>query len=687
MPLLHYFYPVTVRITGNDLLMAIVPLHAQNVCGGVLYENGYNKFVGYVWEEIGMLAYNKTYNDFCDDINKGQIVAQIQEALARDFSESEKKSFRISLACVKNALANVDIPSGAQIGLELNVPLTNKRIDFIIAGRDDHDNKNVVIVELKQWEKVRHTDMSDIVLLGTEERVHPSWQAFSYGTTITNFNEYVENNPINIFTCCFLHDYSTKYEDEIKNDVYEEGLEKAPAFINDEWVQFADYIGSKIKKEPEENLLYELSNGRIKPSKFLVNCLADSLTGNDKIELIGQQRIAFSNILREVNEALKTNDRKVIIVKGGAGTGKSLIALHLLGKLHQKGKTAFYVAKSSYIKESYFKMLTRDVPDYKILRTLFRGSGDFHKEAFNGNKQFDCLIVDEAHRLTEKTKVSFMYYGNNQIQEIIHASKVSVFFIDETQQIDIKDFGTIENIKAAAQAEGAIVIEDEKYVLKSQFRCNGSDEYISWVENTLYNKLQQPMTEIMDYEIKLFDNLTEMHDAIKAKNDVCKYPCRMLSGDVFPWISMKDKSQIDINLDGFSAQWNKSKAFAVDPKSIDEVGCIHTSQGMEFEYVGLIIGDDLLYRNGKIETDYTKHPAGSGEFKRPHQKRPKVEDEVILDRIIRNTYKVLFTRGQKGLYLYVMDDDLRDHLRIEINRVNDAQARLKAYAKKLNLMN
>lgn len=174
-----------------------------------------------------MLAYNKTYDDFCADINGGQIVGEIQKALNRDFSDSEKKAFKVSLSSVKNALSNVSIPTKAQVGLELNVPLTNKRIDFIIAGEDDQDNKNVVIVELKQWEQVQHTNMSDIVLLGTKEMVHPSWQAFSYGTTITNFNEYVENHPINLYTCCFLHDYKTEYENEIKNDVYSEGLREA----------------------------------------------------------------------------------------------------------------------------------------------------------------------------------------------------------------------------------------------------------------------------------------------------------------------------------------------------------------------------------------------------------------------------------------------------------------------------
>lgn len=631
-----------------------------------------------------MLAYNKTYENFCYDINSGKIVSQIQDALNRDFSESEKKSFKVSLGYVKNALSNVDIPSAAQIGLELTVPLTNKRIDFIIAGEDDLGKSNVVIVELKQWEKVKHTDMSDIVLLGPEQRVHPSWQAFSYGTTLSNFNEFVEENPVNIYSCSFLHDYRNQYEDEIKNEVYSEGLAKSPAFIEDEWIDFAKFIGSKIKRESKLNLLYELSNGRIRPSRFLVDCLSDSLNCNDKIELIDQQRIAFSNIKREIALALKNNNkRKVIIVKGGAGTGKSLIALHLLGELHRQGKTAFYVAKSSYIKEAYYKMLTRKIPDYNVLRTLFRGSGDFHKENMNMDKQFDCLIVDEAHRLTEKTKVSFMFYGENQIREIIHASKVSVFFIDETQQIDIKDFGTVENIKFAAAAENADVIEDDKYVLKSQFRCNGSDEYINWVEGTLYNKKIGPMTQVMDYDIRLFDDLVELQNAIRQKNDEHKNPSRMLSGDVFPWLSMKDSSAIDINIGDFHAQWNRSKSFAVDPASIDEVGCIHTSQGMEFEYVGLIIGDDLIYRNGRIETDYTRHPEGSGEFKRPHRRRPLPEDAQIIDRIIRNTYKVLFTRGQRGLYLYVMDDALRDHLRLELDSMKVSQARLIEYAKEM----
>ena len=160
-----------------------------------------------------------------------------------------------------------------------------------------------------------------------------------------------------------------------------------------------------------------------------------------------------------------------------------------------------------------------------------------------------------------------------------------------------------------------------------------------------------------------------MKKAIVEKNNESKTPSRMLSGDVFEWKSMKDKSAIDIVIGDFSAQWNKTKAFATDPKSIDEVGCIHTSQGMEFLYTGLIVAPDLIYRNGKVETDYTKHPAGAAEFRRPHARKVNPDDALIIDKIIRNTYKVLFTRGQKGTYLYVMDSNLKKYLQERINEL------------------
>ncbi|MFA6801552.1 MAG: DUF2075 domain-containing protein, partial [Acholeplasmataceae bacterium] len=354
----------------------------------------------------------------------------------------------------------------------------------------------------------------------------------------------------------------------------------------------------------------------------------------------------------------------VIIVEGGAGTGKSVIAIDLLGKLiSKKAYTAFYVAKSSYLKENFFKKLTKDIPRYSFLKTLFKGSGSFIDSASN---QFDCLIVDEAHRLTEKTKRSFMYYGENQIKEIINASKVSVFFIDKKQNIDIKDFGSIDEIKKWANFYHADIHHDENLKLKSQFRCNGSDEYMAFIDSVVYNEPFVGSGQKIEYDIKVFDKIMDLKNAIHGKNINNK--ARLISGDVFPWISRVDKEAIDIVVDDFSAQWNKTKAFATDPKAIDEVGCIHTTQGMEFEYVGLIIGDDLIYRNYQVMTDYTKHPAGANEFKRPHQRKIKDEDASIIDQLIRNTYRVLLSRGQKGCYIYCMDNKLNNYLKEQINK-------------------
>lgn len=510
--------------------------------------------------------------------------------------------------------------------------------------------------------------MPDVVMVGKQPMVHPSWQAYTYGSTLSNFNEYVEAGCVDIETCSFLHNYLPEFVNELRDPIYTEGISKAEPFIKNQFEDLARFISKYIKIRSNKDIIFELENGHIRPSKMLADSLANILNGNHEYELLDEQRIVFSFLERTIRRAISSSDydKHVIIVKGGAGTGKSLIAIQLMASLiHGGRKKAFYVAKSSYVKENYFNKLTSGVPNYQYLRTLFKGSGSFIDSI---NNEFDVLIVDEAHRLMERTKQSWFYKGENQVREIIHASKVSVFFIDETQNIDIKDFGTIENIIDAAVSENAIIHSGEEFTLKSQFRCNGSDEYIAWLEAVLYNKEYVPSGEVVDYDIRIIDDVCDLRDEINEIDSNSTMPSRMLSGDVFEWKSMKDKGVIDIEIGDFKAQWNRTKKFATDPKSIDEVGCIHTSQGMEFEYVGLIVGNDLLYRNGIVITDYTVHPKKAGEFKRPSKRSVNPDDAEIIDRLIRNTYKVLFTRGQKGCILYVMDEPLREYLR---NRIQE----------------
>ena len=607
-----------------------------------------------------MIAYHESLSTFYSHVNQNIIAHKVLEKLPFSVSPQEQRAFARSLPAFANALRNASLPLDVEVAIEYGIPPTNKRIDIMVGGADEEGIDHLVVCELKQWSKVTHTDMDDIVIVDKEEFVHPSWKAYTYETLIRNFNEFVEKDDLQIHSCAFLHNYERQYINELTNEVYKEGLQKAEPFISDQYTSLAEFVSKYIKKKSNKELFVEIEKGKIRPSKMLIDSFASMLNGNKEYELIDEQRIVFSNLKKEINKYKHDTKKHVFIIKGGAGTGKSVICISLLAEMIKQGLKAFYVAKSSYVRDNYFAKLVRGVPNHNFLKTLFVGSSAFINSTRN---EIDVLIVDEAHRLTKETKQSYFYRGEDQIKEIINAAKVSVFFIDETQNIDIKDYGTIEHIIDAATYNKAQIHNDSKYELKAQFRCSGSDDYIAWLEAVLYNKPFAHSGNKVTYDIQIFDNLVEMKQAIVTRNNELDQPSRMLSGDIFEWKSRKNKQAIDIELGAFSAQWNKTQAFATDPRSIDEVGCIHTSQGMEFAYTGLIVGTDLFFKDGKIETDYTKHPKGAAEFKRPHQHSILPEDAEIIDKIIRNTYKVLFTRGQVGLYLYVMDKPLREYLK------------------------
>lgn len=611
-----------------------------------------------------MIAYNEILSTFKYHIENNLIVDEILNKLGQKVGNAELRAFKNSLGEMYKVLNPSSIPDDVNIGIEYKIPITSRRIDFIISGSDG-DSDNLIIVELKQWDKVTRSNMPNIVYLGNQQRVHPSWQAYSYAATIKHFNEAVEKESIQIQPYTFLHNYKSKYLEELTDPIYSEAINLAPVFIENDYAKLRSFIEKYIKYPSKKNLLFEIENGKIKPSKMLADAIGRMLNNNEEFTLLDEQKVVFENLYEITTSKLSDTKKHVVIVEGGAGTGKSLIAIDLLGKLiTKKSYTAFYVAKSSYVKAAYLSKLTKDIPKYSFLKTLFRGSGDFISSACD---VFNCLIIDEAHRLTEKTKRSFMYYGENQVKEIINAAKISVFFIDPKQSIDIKDFGKIEEIKKWANFFNSEIHYGDHLKLRSQFRCNGSDEYLAWVDSFLYNEPYESSDHKTDYDIKVFDNIIELKQTIIEKNNNNK--ARMISGDVFPWISMKDKTQIDKKIGKFEAQWNKTNKFATDPNAKDEVGCIHTSQGMEFEYVGLIIGDDLIYRNNKVVTDYTKHPDSANEFKRPHKRKIDPSDLPLIDQLIRNTYRVLFTRGIKGCYVYCMDRELSKYLKIKIKEI------------------
>jgi DUF2075 family protein len=273
---------------------------------------------------------------------------------------------------------------------------------------------------------------------------------------------------------------------------------------------------------------------------------------------------------------------------------------------------------------------------------LFRGSGSYYQTATN---TFDCLIVDEAHRLKLKSGYQ-SNLGENQVKEIINASKISGFFIDEDQMVTTSDIGTCEEIRKWANFYGSKIHESEDLNLVSQFRCNGSDGYLAFLDNLLgvRETANKTFEKEFDYDLRIFDDPNEMYAALKQKNVNNK--ARMIAGYTYEWISKHDKTAYDIVLkNGFKKQWNfTTDSFATDPDSFEQVGCIHSTQGIEFEYVGIIIGLDLRYENGRVITDKSKAAQSDGS-----SGVRRTRNEQLADRIIRNTYRTLLSRGQKDV--------------------------------------
>ena len=359
---------------------------------------------------------------------------------------------------------------------------------------------------------------------------------------------------------------------------------------------------------------------------------------------------------------MEDGKKRVVIVQGGPGTGKTVVAINLLAQLTNEDQFCQYVSKNSAPRNVYQKKLKGEIRRSSI-ENMFKGSG-IYTEASNGI--VDTILVDEAHRLNEKSGM-FQNLGENQIKEIIHAGRCSVFFIDESQRVTINDIGSVEEIEKWANYSGAEIIYME---LVSQFRCNGSDGYLAWLDNVLgIRETANFDMEDIDYDIQILDSPNEVKDIIIERNHITNNRARILAGYCWDWIQegANDTTVHDIKIGDFEISWNlkNTTTFAIDESSVHEAGCIHTSQGLEFDYVGVIIGEDLRYENGEIVTDFTKRARTDQSLRgirTMHRENPE-KAQAIAEEIIKNTYRTLMTRGMKGCYVYCVDKGLAEYLR------------------------
>ena len=604
-----------------------------------------------------------TLRDDIEDI----MLRHIRYAGIAGGGESEVRSWRNSLFEMAKVLQDEEIPDDAGIAIEYQLPRSSQRIDFMITGEDETGAPKVVIVELKQWSSSRYSSKDGVVWArrggrnAETEGPHPSYQAWSYAARLEDLNAAVHEQGIRLQPCAYLHNHPR--DGQIDHPHYEPHIRRAPLFLQSDKNKLSCFISKHVRRGDRLKSLYKIEQGRITPSKSLVDYVASLMQGKSEFVLLDQQKVVYESILQI--EPQSHDKKQVVIVQGGPGTGKSVLAINLLAALIGQQRNARYVTKNRAPREVFQAKLTGTFTKTR-LANLFSGSGSFTEDEPN---TYDILLVDEAHRLNERSGL-YRNQGENQVLEIIRSARCTVFFTDDDQRVTIFDIGHTDELRRHARALGAEITELE---LTSQFRCNGSEGYLAWLDNTL--GIRPTANQVLDsaeYDFRVFDSPAEMHALIAAKNRA-NNRSRVVAGYCWPWPSKNDPEAWDIQLPQFSYQrrWNLStdgSLWIVKPGSIQEVGCIHTCQGLELDYVGVIIGDDLVCRDGAVVVDATQRATSDQSvrgLKKMMKEDPKHARELA-DIIVKNTYRTLMTRGMKGCYVYCTDKALAEYLRSKL---------------------
>jgi len=609
-----------------------------------------------------MIIYSNTALAFRRDVDENKIVDSIQEQFAAKIghreSPSERMSWRNSLRCMEAVLRNAQIADDCGVLIEYVIPNTSNRVDFIITGEDESGDQNYIVVELKQWEEAEATDINNIVTTfvgrGKRNVPHPSCQADSYNRSMKNMNEGIYDSHICGYACAYLHNYHKKSPEPLLNENYQDTIKTAPIYFIDDYRKLQSFMKKMVGRGNGMEILYNIENGRVRPSRKLADCIDSLYRGNDEFILLDEQIVAYNTILKEL-ECI--DEKKTVIVKGGPGTGKSVLSFKVMHEMISRRLNAKFIAPNEAFREvMVHKLIASKVDQTKNIKLLFGGSGVFFDTPPD---VYDVLVVDEAHRL--KGKGAFMYRGDNQVRDIIRASKLNVFFVDDHQRIRKTDIGTVEEIKKEAALAGSEAVEIE---LRAQYRCAGAEGFINWVTHTL----QIEDTANFDgwdeeaFEFRVFDDPGDIYEMIIEKHNA-GYKARMLAGFAWEWSADKNAQIDDVTIPecSFAMPWNernKRTLFAVKDDAVNQIGCIHTVQGLEFDYIGVIIGNDLRYdyEVGTVTAVYEEYKDAAG-------KKGLKNNQHELDELVKNIYKVLLSRGMKGCYLYCRDYGLQHYIR------------------------
>jgi uncharacterized protein len=621
-----------------------------------------------------MRLYSGLSRQFIQDTSLNQIAGKLQNAFFNYFqyspSPAEVSSWKNSLRSLSLVFSQAGLDDHGVI-LEYQLPLTSQRIDCLVCGKDHDKQDNAVLIELKQWEKCESCPQENEVLtfIGGRQReiLHPSVQVGHYKLYLedTNTAFYDTDHPVNLSACSYLHNYYYNPDDAIFDAKFDGILSLYPTFTADDVEKLGDYIIARMDSGQGSDVLKRIEQSPYRPSKKLMDHVAQMIRNRNEYILLDEQQVVYDKVLSLAQYGFHDRQKAVVVVKGGPGTGKSVIAINLMAELLEKQFNSQYATGS----RAFTGTLRNKIGP--------RGSAQF--KYFNSYSDadansIDVLICDEAHRLRETSDNRFTPKNQRtdipQVHELLNAAKCTVFFIDDNQIVRPNEIGSVDYIVAEATKGKCKIFE---YELEAQFRCAGSDAFVNWINNTL--SIKRTANVLWDtreeFDFRIFENPLELEASILEKSSLGN-SARLAAGFCWKWSEPDSDGNLfnDVNIGSFSRPWNakpeasrlapgipKDQLWASDPNGINQIGCIYTAQGFEFDYIGVIFGKDLVY-------DLDGHRwKGQKEFSADSSLRTAKNDFV---EFVKNRYRVLLSRGLKGCYVYFQDKDTERFVRSRI---------------------
>lgn len=723
--------------------------------------------------KMSRVAYSATKDVFFKDVLLNRFIPKMKEGASLNHigrSDSEIRSWQSNAPNIKNLLELSNVPDDVVVSFEYKVP-NGGRIDCMLYGIGHNGIQNVIHLELKQWSnntvnEIYETGVFkvDAITGGTYRPVcHPSQQVANYQVHLLNFVEELRKEDTNLEGIAYCYNYDSNTEpNALYSKHYRPILDQCHLYSGNNIEDLANHIHNLLCNGSGLEIFNRVVNSRIRQSKSLIEAAANMFKGVTEFSLLDDQITASETIFAEVEKAVKKkNDKTVIIINGGPGTGKTVIALHVLAQMAQKHSCSnmYFTTRSKALRESLKEQLKqikisnetkKDASD--LIANIFRFKPYFFKEG-----EIDLLLIDEAHRVQQSANyMGDMFHEQtylSQVVSLMYCAKVCVFFIDDNQSIKTEEIGTSMDIKKSASLYKEEILnyqssdfylklqktkkslarninkrnelnnkvsKDQSLLkvissldskiseqkreltklacisdvrskfsgkirlveleLKSQFRCNGSDNYLNWLDEVLYLNSDNVKSRFSseEYDFKIFPTPGELYDAIKAKDSPLSTPkqvSRIVAGYCWRWSTKLEANGDlvkDVVIGDFAMPWetnnvrakgefkdsyaSSADTWAIEPQGINQVGCIFSIQGFEIDYIGVILGPDIKYDS---ENDCLVGVVGNNIS-------VKTNDQETFTRYIRNAYRVLMSRGKKGCYIYSCDPNVSSFIKRHI---------------------